>query len=188
MLTKEILKEEVITFMTTENRPYIQEVIAKVLFSAMVQEILNGVRSRCNTKFVLYNSVNVAPIVISHSSCPVLSLYLQSSSVMMLVNCIITPITDADFFMMKRIKRSRKMSKKWIWNLKEINMDKSMCHFHTEDHQFYTFRITFYTITYAWNMSMVCIFHVAKVEKEAKESSLLLQIMVQITVPTTTKI
>ena len=28
-LTKEKLKEEVITFMTTENRPYIQEVIAK---------------------------------------------------------------------------------------------------------------------------------------------------------------
>ena len=67
-------------------------------------------------------------------------------------------------------------------------MDKSMCHFHTEDHQFYTFRITFYTITYAWNMSVVCTVHVAKVEKEAKESSLLLQIMVQITVPTATKI
>ena len=52
MFTKENLKEEVITFMTTENRPYIQEVIAEVLFSATVQEILDGVRSRCNTKFV----------------------------------------------------------------------------------------------------------------------------------------
>ena len=37
-------------------------------------------------------------------------------------------------------------------------------------------------------MSMVCTVRVAKVEKEAKESSLLLQIMVQITVPTATKI
>ena len=75
------------------------------------------------TPNLCYTTVNVAPIVISHSSCPVLSLYLQSSSVMMLVNCIITPITNADFFMMKRIKRSRKMSKKWIWNLKEINIE-----------------------------------------------------------------
>lgn len=37
-------------------------------------------------------------------------------------------------------------------------------------------------------MSMVSTLHVAKVEKEAKESSLLLQIMVQIAVPTATKI
>lgn len=52
-LTKEKLKEEVITFVTTENRPYIQEVIAEVLFSAVVQEILNAVRSSYVIKFVL---------------------------------------------------------------------------------------------------------------------------------------
>ena len=26
------------------------------------------------------------------------------------------------------------MSKKWIWNLKKINMDESMCRTHTQDH------------------------------------------------------
>ena len=56
-LTKEKLKEEVITFMTTENRSYIQEVIADVLFSAVVQEILNAVGSGYDVKFVLYNRV-----------------------------------------------------------------------------------------------------------------------------------
>ena len=39
--------------MTTENRPYIQEVIAEVLFSTVVQEILNAVRSSYGVKFVL---------------------------------------------------------------------------------------------------------------------------------------
>ena len=52
-LTKEKLKEEVVIFMTTENRPYIQEVIAEVLFSTVVQEILNAVRSSYGVKFVL---------------------------------------------------------------------------------------------------------------------------------------
>ena len=62
-LTKEKLKEEVITFVTTENRPYIQEVIAKVLFSVMKQEILNAVASSYDLKFVLQNDVILAPIV-----------------------------------------------------------------------------------------------------------------------------
>ena len=53
LLTKEKLKEEVVIFVTTENRPYIQEVIAEVLFSAVVQEILNAVRSSYVIKFVL---------------------------------------------------------------------------------------------------------------------------------------
>ena len=36
-----------------------------------MQEILNAVGSSYDVKFVLYNGVNLAPIVISHSSCPV---------------------------------------------------------------------------------------------------------------------
>ena len=35
---KETLKEKVITFLIMENRPYIEEAIAKFLFSAAVQE------------------------------------------------------------------------------------------------------------------------------------------------------
>ena len=62
-LTKEKLKEEVITFVTTKNRPYIQEVIAEVLFSVMKQEILNAVGSSYDLKFVLQNDVILAPIV-----------------------------------------------------------------------------------------------------------------------------
>ena len=87
-LTKEKFKEEVITFMTTENRPYIQEIIAEVLFSGMEQEILNAVGSSCDVKFVLYNGVNLAPIVISHSSCPVHVIVFQLSSMTMLANCV----------------------------------------------------------------------------------------------------
>ena len=62
-LTKEKLKEEVITFVTTENRPYIQEVIAEVFFGVMKQEILNAVGSSYDLKFVLQNDVILAPIV-----------------------------------------------------------------------------------------------------------------------------
>ena len=36
-LTKEKLEEELISFMTTENKPYSQEVIAKVLFNNLIQ-------------------------------------------------------------------------------------------------------------------------------------------------------
>ena len=49
--------------MTTENRPYIQEVIAEVLFGVMKQEILNAVGSSYDLKFVLQNDVILAPIV-----------------------------------------------------------------------------------------------------------------------------
>ena len=161
-LTKEKLKEEVIIFMTTENRPYIQEVIAKVLFSAVVQEILNVVRSCYDVKFVLYNCVNLALIAINHSSCLVdivvfavefndnackLCTVTPLISMTMLVNCVPLHLsltqTFYKFFKMKRTKRSRKMSKKWIWNLKKINMDESMCRTHTQDHQLYTSRKLF---------------------------------------------
>ena len=79
------------------------------------------------------------------------------------------------------------MSKKWIWNLKRMNMEESMCHTHRRDHQLYTSGITFFTITHAWNMSKTCTLYVAKVEKEAEQPSLLLQILVQITAPTAAK-
>ena len=107
-----------------------------------------------------------------------------------LVNCVLLHLsltqTFYKFFMMKRITKSRKTSKKWIRNLKKINIDESMCHTHTQDHQLYTFGIAFFTTKHAWNMSAICILYVVKVEKEAKQSSLLLQKTVKITMPTAT--
>ena len=74
----------------------------------------------------------------------------------MLVNCVPLQLsltqTFYKFFKMKRIKRSGKMSKKWVWNLKKITMDMNMCRNHTQDHQLYTSEITFFTITHDWNM------------------------------------
>ena len=96
ILTKEKSYEEVITLMTTENRSYIREVIAKALFSAMVQEILNAVGS--SIKLALYNGVNLAPIVISHSSCPVhLIVFAVELNCKACKLCAVTPVTDADF-------------------------------------------------------------------------------------------
>ena len=64
----------------------------------MVQEILNTVGSSYNVKFVLYNGVNLGPIVISHSSCPV---HVVVFAVDFNENAcklgIVTPITEADF-------------------------------------------------------------------------------------------
>ena len=98
MPTKEKLKKEVITFITTENRPYIQEVITKVLFSAVVQEILNAVGPSYDVKFVLYNGVYVAPIVISHSFCPVhVIVFAVKFNDNTCKLCTVTPITKADF-------------------------------------------------------------------------------------------
>ena len=98
MPTKETLKKKVITFMTTDNRPYIQEVITKVLFSAVMQEILNTVGSSYDVKFVLYNGVYVAPIVISHSFCPVhVIVFAVKFNDNTCKLCTVTPITKAHF-------------------------------------------------------------------------------------------
>ena len=108
MPTKEKLKKEVITFMTTENRPYIQEVITKVLFSAVVQEILNAVGSSYDVKFVLYNGVYVAPIVISHSFCPVhVVVFAVKFNDNTCKLCAVTPITKADFLQIFQDKENK---------------------------------------------------------------------------------
>ena len=84
--------------MTTENMPYIQEVIAEVLFSTVVQETLNAVESNYNVKFALYNHVNLGPNVISHSSCPVHAVpFAVEFNKNVCKLCIVTTITDADF-------------------------------------------------------------------------------------------
>ena len=98
ILTKEKSYEEVITLMTTENRSYIREVIAKALFSAIVQEILNAVGSSYGIKLALCNGVNLAPIVISHNSCPVhLIVFAVELNYKACKLCAVTPVTDADF-------------------------------------------------------------------------------------------
>ena len=98
ILTKEKSYEEVITLMTTENTPYIQEVIAKALFSAVVQEMLNAVGSSYGIKLALCNGVNLAPIVISHNSCPVhLIVFAVELNYKACKLCAVTPVTDADF-------------------------------------------------------------------------------------------
>lgn len=98
ILTKEKSYEEVITLMTTENTPYIQEVIAKALFSAVVQETLNAVGSSYGIKLALCNGVNLAPIVISHSSSPVhLIVFAVELNYKACKLCVVTPVTDADF-------------------------------------------------------------------------------------------
>ena len=84
--------------MTTKNKPYIQELIAKVLFSAVVQEILNAVGSSYGVKFVLYKDINLALIVISHSSCPVhVVIFPVEFNGNACKLCTVTPITDTVF-------------------------------------------------------------------------------------------
>ena len=106
----------------------------------------------------------------------------------MLVNCVMLHLsltqTFNKFFKIKRIKKSMKMSKQWIWNLKKINMDESICCTHTQHHQLYNSGITFLTITHAWNMSTICTLYVAKVEEQANNLHCYCQIMVQIATPT----
>ena len=106
----------------------------------------------------------------------------------MLVNCVMLHLsltqTFNKFFKIKRIKKSMKMSKQWIWNLKKINMDESICCTHTQHHQLYNSGITFFTITHAWNMSTICTLYVAKVEEQANNLHCYCQIMVQIAMPT----
>ena len=139
--------------MTTENMPYIQEVIAEVLFSTVVQETLNAVESNCNVKFALYNHVNLAPNVISHSSCPV---HVVAFAIEFNKNvfklCIVTTITDADFlqiFQDEKNKGEQENEQEVDIESEKENMEESMCRTHTQDHQLYTFGITFFTKTNA---------------------------------------
>ena len=70
---------------------------------------------------------------------------------------------------------------------KDKNGPELVAYLHTGP-SVYTPWINFSTIKIVWNMSTICGLYFAKVEKETKQTSLWLQITVQITTPTATKI
>ena len=135
-LTKEKLKEKMITFMTMENRPYIQDVIGKVLFSAVVKEILNATGSSYDVKFVLYNGVNLAPIVINHSSCPVqIVVFAVEFNDNACKLCTVTPITDRDFLQICQDEENKEEQE----NEQELDMESEKDK-HGREHVLYPHR------------------------------------------------
>ena len=72
-VTKEALKEEIRTFMASENRRHIEDVINSCDTSSSLAEIFYAMGNIYKVKFVVYNSVKLTPIVLGQSMCPVYS-------------------------------------------------------------------------------------------------------------------
>ena len=64
------LKEEVVNYMKANKRPYIDDVIQHSSAASAVDEVISAIANICDVKFVLYNSVNMSPIILRQSFCP----------------------------------------------------------------------------------------------------------------------
>ena len=62
--------KEVVNYMKANKRPYIDNVIQHSSAASAADEVINAIANIYDVKFVLYNSVNMSPIILRQSFCP----------------------------------------------------------------------------------------------------------------------
>ena len=69
-VTGTTLKEEVVNYMKANKRSYIDDVIQHSSAASTVDEVISAIANIYDVKFVLYNSVNMSPIILRQSFYP----------------------------------------------------------------------------------------------------------------------
>ena len=97
-VTGTTLKEEVVNYTKANKRPYIDDVIQHSSVASAVDEVINAIANMYYVKFVLYNSLNMSPIILRQSFCAsytiVIAVTFESSKFQFYK---ITQINDKDY-------------------------------------------------------------------------------------------